>query len=100
MCLARRMNFSRKTSGTAECGLSLAPCLIEGWIEGTWLLDDSHAAPAAPHRRLDDDRVSKRLGHGMRLGARHNRRLAPGEDGYAGLVGQGPRCYLVAQQFE
>ncbi len=86
--------------GHAEGGPGLAPRLVERGVERVGRLDDPHAAAAAAHRRLDDHRIAERLGHRLGLLARHDRRVAAGEDRDARLARQLPRGHLVAQQVE
>ena len=48
--------------GNAEGRARLAPRLVERGVERVGRLDHAHAAAAASHRRLDDDREAERLG--------------------------------------
>ena len=100
MCLARRMNFSRKTSGTPNAVCGLAPGLLDRGVELVGRLDDAHAAAAAAHRRLDDHGIAERLGQLARLGARLDRLVARRQDRHAGLVGHLPGGDLVAELVE
>src|SRR5262249_3846650 len=71
--------------GEAEGGTGLAAGLFEGLVELVGALGDAHAAAAAAHRRLDDDRVAEALGQGVGLGAARDGGVAAGEDRHAGL---------------
>ena len=62
--------FFDEDVGHAERGARLAPRLVEGGVECLGRLDHAHAAPAAPHRRLDDDRIAQRFGQRLGLLAR------------------------------
>ena len=74
MCLALRDELFDEDVGNAEGGPGLAPRLVERGVERVGRLDHAHAAAAAAHRRLDDDRIAERLGDRLGLLARHDRR--------------------------
>src|SRR5208283_4677754 len=74
----------------AESVPGLTARLVERGVERISTFHDSHAAPAAAHRRLDDHRVAQRPGHLIRPWARQHWRVAAGKDRHAGLACQVP----------
>ncbi len=99
MARARNVLFQEHV-GDAEGVARLAPRLIEGVVEFVGGERDAHAATAAAHRRLDDERIAEFFRQRARLVVGRDGALAARQDGNAGLPGDAPRHDLVAQPFE
>ena len=63
-------------------------------------VDDTHAAAAAAHRRLHDDRVAELLGERCRFLDGRHRPVGAGEDRHVGVLGDPAGGDLVAELFE
>src|SRR5262249_30423277 len=72
--------FFQEDVGDAEGGAGLAAGLLQGVVELVGRGGDAHAAAAAAHGRLDDDRVAQLRGQLLRLGVRLDRRVGAGQD--------------------
>ena len=79
-----------------EGRLGLLACRRDGVCQRRLLADDAHAAPAAAGGRLDEDGVADALGDAghVHLGGED---VATGDDGDAGLLGDGAGGVLVAE---
>jgi hypothetical protein len=93
------MNFSMKTSETPKAVL-VPPRPVGRGIECAGCPDHPHPSATTAHRRLDDHRVSERVGQGVCLGTGEDRRVAAREDRNARVSRQRPRGHFVAQPVE
>ena len=100
MCVARCDELFEEHVGDAERRAGFAPRLIERRLELIGRHGDAHAAAAAAHRRLDDDRVAELLASFFAsvIGPDRRRRCRTGR--HARLLGDSPGRDLVAELFE
>ena len=86
--------------GDPECLPGFAARLLQGIIELTWGLGNTHPPAAAAQGRLDDHRVTELTGQNTGFGVALHRGVTARKHGSAGALRDPPRRHLVAQLFQ